>query len=83
MIKIRGGRGQKGAKLRVIVAKRNIQKVLHWENDIMKADIRQTMSPEKKKIIFLEPSIWITYYLIRNTFRFRSHAPQNNPRTSR
>ncbi len=69
MIRIRGGRGRIGAKLRVIIAKRNIQKVLHWENDIMKADIRQTISPEKKKIIFLEPSIWNTHYLIRNTFR--------------
>lgn len=29
MIRIRGGRGRKEAKLRVIVAKRNIQKVLH------------------------------------------------------
>lgn len=29
MIRIRGGRCQKGAKLRVIVAKRNIQKILH------------------------------------------------------
>ncbi len=36
MIRIRGGRGWKGAKLRVIVAKRNIQKVLHWKNYIMK-----------------------------------------------
>ncbi len=79
MIRIRGGRGWKGAKLRVIVAKRNIQKVLHWKNYIMKVENCQTISPEKKKIIFLEPSIWNTRYFIRNTFRFRSNAPKTIP----
>lgn len=72
MIRIRGGRGQEGAMLSVIVAKRNIQKVLLWENDIMKVENCQTISPKKKKIIFLKPSIWNTLYFIRNTLRFRS-----------